>query len=315
MQNLDTLLVGLRAAGEHTRLRIYALCLQGELSVSELVDILGQSQPRVSRHLKLMVNAGLLERLPEGKQVFYRVSDHAVAAPLTRALSALMPDDDPTLLRDLDHLRQVRDARARKAQDYFATVADSWDSIRSLYVPQQQVEEKLVSLVNRAPVDQLLDIGTGTGRVLELLAAHVDRGTGVDLNSDMLTVARSNIEQGNLTNVHVRKGDMYRLPIDSSSVDLAVLHMVLHYSDDPASVIREAARVLKSGGRLMIVDFAVHGEEHLREKHQHHRLGFADAEIAQCCEAAGLSADLQTDQLIGDPLTVKFWIAQANPAS
>ncbi len=308
MQNLDTLLVGLRAAGEHTRLRIFALCMQGELSVSELVDILGQSQPRVSRHLKLMVNAGLLERLPEGKQVFYRVSDHAVAAPLTRALAGLMPEDDATLSRDLAHLRQVRDARAKKAQDYFATVADSWDSIRSLYVSQQQVEEKLVSLVSEQPVEQLLDIGTGTGRILEVLSPHVERGIGVDLNSDMLTVARSNIEQHNFTNVHVRKGDMYRLPIDGASVDLAVLHMVLHYSDDPGAVIREAARALNAGGRLLIVDFAVHGEEHLRAEHQHHRLGFADAEIAQYCELAGLRGEVKVDQLTGDPLTVKFWV-------
>ncbi len=310
MQNLDTLLVGLRAAGEHTRLRIFALCLQGELSVSELVEILGQSQPRVSRHLKLMVNAGLLERLPEGKQVFYRVSDHAIAAPLTRALAALIPDEDAALSRDQAHLRQVRDARAKKAQDYFATVADSWDSIRSLYVPQQRVEEKLLGLVSQQAVEQLLDIGTGTGRILELLSPHVTRGIGVDLNSDMLTVARSNIEQADLTNVHVRKGDMYRLPIDSTSVDMAVLHMVLHYSDEPGAVIREAARVLKPGGRLLIVDFAVHTEEYLRDEHQHHRLGFADAEVAQYCELAGLSADMLTDQLIGEPLTVKFWLAE-----
>ena len=264
MQNLDTLLVGLRAAGEHTRLRILALCARSELSVSELVQILGQSQPRVSRHLKLMVEAGLLERIPEGAQVFLRLAGNSDAGRLARALVELIPETDVVLNRDLSRLQQVRDARTQRAQDYFQIVAKSWDSIRSLHVAQQKVEDKLREIIGDEPVSELLDIGTGTGRILEILSPQVKHGVGVDLSSGMLAVARSNIERHGFSHVQVRKGDMYRLPIEDSSIDLAVVHMVLHYSDEPLEVIREAARVLRPRGRLILVDFAAHGEETTR---------------------------------------------------
>jgi ArsR family transcriptional regulator len=310
MQNLDTLLVGLRAAGEHTRLRILALCARSELSVSELVQILGQSQPRVSRHLKLMVEAGLLERIPEGAQVFLRLAANSGAARLSRALVDLIPEADVVLNRDLSRLQQVRDARAQRAQDYFQTVARSWDSIRSLHVAQQKVDEKLLEIIGDEPVTELLDIGTGTGRILELLAPRVQHGVGVDLSSAMLRVARSNIERCGLTHLQVRKGDMYRLPVESSSIDLTIVHMVLHYSDEPLEVIREAARVLRPRGRLLLVDFAAHAEEMLRDQFNHHRLGFSDDEIGNWFRQCGLDADIAAEQLAGSPLTVKFWQAR-----
>ena len=309
MQNLDPLLAGLRAAGEHPRLRILALCARGELSVSELTQILGQSQPRVSRHLRLLVEAGLLERIPEGAQVFFRLAHEDAAARLARSLVELLPPADAVLSRDFSRLDQVRDSRARKAQDYFKKVADSWDSIRSLYVAQEEVERKLLEIVGEEPVYELLDIGTGTGRILEILSPRVHRGVGIDLSNDMLTVARSNIERSGFINVHVRKGDMYRLPVDDASVDLAIVHMVLHYSDDPLEVIREAARVLRPGGRLVVIDFAAHTLEKLRDKFSHHRLGFSDTEIRKCFEAAQLEASAQVEHLVGDPLTVSFWQA------
>ncbi|HUV21973.1 MAG TPA: metalloregulator ArsR/SmtB family transcription factor [Gammaproteobacteria bacterium] len=307
MQNLDTLLVGLRAAGEHTRLRILALCARSELSVSELVQILGQSQPRVSRHLKLMVEAGLLERIPEGAQVFLRLAGNSDAGRLARALVELTPEADVVLNRDLARLQQVREARAQSAQDYFQTVAKSWDSIRSLYVSQQKVEDKLHEIIGDEPVSELLDIGTGTGRILEILSPQVEHGVGVDLSSGMLAVARSNIERHGFSHVQVRKGDMYRLPIEDSSIDLAIVHMVLHYSDEPLEVIREAARVLRPRGRLIVIDFAVHGEEKLRDEFNHHRLGFSDEEVRLWFKNCGLEGDSEIAQLVGSPLTVKFW--------
>lgn len=307
MQNLDTLLVGLRAASEHTRLRILALCARSELSVSELVQILGQSQPRVSRHLKLMVEAGLLERIPEGAQVFLRLAGNSDAGRLARALVELIPETDVVLNRDLSRLQQVRDARTQRAQDYFQTVAKSWDSIRSLHVAQQKVEDKLREIIGDEPVSELLDIGTGTGRILEILSPQVKHGVGVDLSSSMLAVARSNIERHGFSHVQVRKGDMYRLPIEDSSIDLAVVHMVLHYSDEPLEVIRETARVLRPRGRLILVDFAAHGEEKLRDEFNHHRLGFSDDEVRHWFENCGLEADDSIEQLVGSPLTVKFW--------
>ncbi|MCP4188025.1 MAG: metalloregulator ArsR/SmtB family transcription factor, partial [Gammaproteobacteria bacterium] len=290
MHDLDTLLVGLRAAGEHTRLRILALCSRGELSVSELVQILGQSQPRVSRHLKLMVEAGLLERLPEGSQVYFRLSDSAMASKIAHVLASLIPESDAVLNRDLSRLYQVRDARAQKAQNYFQQVAKNWDSIRSMHVAEQQLEQALCEVVGDDFNGDLLDIGTGTGRILELFAERVRRGVGVDTSNGMLAVARSNLECENRQHIHVRKGDMYQLPVDDDTFDLAILHMVLHYSDNPAEVIREAARVLRPGGRLIVVDFATHTEEYLRSDYQHHRLGFADTEISQCFESAGIRA-------------------------
>lgn len=310
MHNLDTLLAGLRAAGEHTRLRILILCSRGELSVSELVQILGQSQPRVSRHLKLMVEAGLLDRLPEGAQVYFRVSDKTTTSTLAHALVSLIPETDTLLVRDMSRLVQVRDSRAKKAQDYFQQVAESWNSIRTMHVPEKLLEDTLLQVIGDEPVGDLLDIGTGTGRVLEVLSDKISRGVGVDLSSGMLAVARSNIEQAGLTHVHVRKGDMYQLPMEDASADLAILHLVLHYSDNPTEVIQEASRVLRRNGRLVIVDFAAHTEEYLRSEYKHFRLGFSDNEILSCFQVAGLTADSDTQQLIGDPLTVKIWHAR-----
>ena len=310
MHTLDTLLVGLRAAGEHSRLRILALCARGELSVSELVQILGQSQPRVSRHLKLMVDAGLLERLPEGTQVYFRLSDSAAASRIAHALVSLIPESDASLNRDFSRLQQVRDTRAQKAQDYFHNVADSWNSIRALHVAPEQLEQTLSDIVGDDFDGDLIDIGTGTGRILEMFAPRINRGVGIDMSSGMLAVARSNLERAGMKHIHVRKGDMYQLPLEDGSFDLAILHMVLHYSDNPTEVIQEASRVLRPNGRLIVVDFATHAEEYMRSEYQHHRLGFADAEIRQGFIHAGLDAQLDPRQLVGDPLTVKFWLGK-----
>lgn len=306
---LDILMAALRAAAEPTRLRLLALCAEGELTVSELTQILGQSQPRVSRHLKLLCEAGLLERVPEGTWAFYRVGDRLAGAPLVRALATLLPATDATLARDAERLVAVKRARADAAERYFRDNAAHWSAIRSLHIDEAQVEATVLKLLGDAtPIDDLLDIGTGTGRLLEILSPRVKRGLGVDMSRDMLSIARSNLERAGIKHCQVRQADMYALPLDSGSVDAAVIHQVLHFADEPQKVIQEAARVLKPQGRLVVVDFAPHDLEDLRARHAHRRLGFADAELRHWCVAAGLDLDPVT-ALPGQPLTVHVWRA------
>ncbi|MFC3678461.1 ArsR/SmtB family transcription factor [Ferrovibrio xuzhouensis] len=306
---LDTLMAALRAAAEPTRLRLLALCAQAELTVTELTQILGQSQPRVSRHLKLLCEAGLLERVPEGTWAFYRVGDRLAGAPLVHALSGLLPAEDATLARDGERLVAVKRSRAETAEQYFRDNAAQWSAIRSLHVDETQVETVVARLIAEGPAGDLLDIGTGTGRLLEVLAPQTTRGIGVDLSRDMLSVARTNLERAGIRHCQVRQADMYALPLDAASVDAAVIHQVLHFADQPQKVILEAARVVRPGGQIVIVDFAPHDLEDLRARHAHRRLGFADAELRVWCEAAGLQPD-PVIALPGQPLTVHIWRAR-----
>ena len=306
--SLNDLLDGLRAAAEPTRLRLLALCAQGELTVSELVQILGQSQPRVSRHLKQLCDAGLLDRLPEGSWAFYRLAEGSRANGLVRQLADMLPHDDAQLQRDRDGLGEVRATRARRAAAYFDANAGGWDRIRSLHVPDREVERQLLALVPQRAEFDLLDIGTGTGRVLEVLGSRGAKGVGIDQSHEMLRVARANLAHAGLANVHVRQGDMYRLAWDAPEFDLVTFHQVLHFADDPAAAIKEAARVLRPGGRLVVVDFAPHALDALRTQHAHRRLGFADADMRAWMLAAKLRV-LEPVALPGEQLTVCLWAA------
>ena len=303
---MERLLSGLRAAGEPTRLRLLALCAHAELSVSELVHVLGQSQPRVSRHLKLLVEAGLLERHREGVSVFYRVAEDGESGPLARALVALLPATDPDLARDLARLGQVRARRAEAAAAYFEAVAPEWDRLRRLHVPEAEVEARLRAVVGEAPIEALLDVGTGTGRVLELLADQVERGLGIDSSAAMLRVARARLERPELRHLQVRMGDMYALPVDDASADLAILHLVLHYAESPADAVAEAARALRPGGRLVLVDFAAHDQARLLDEHRHRWPGFDADALQGALDRAGLEPG-PVESLAGDPLTVNLW--------
>jgi ArsR family transcriptional regulator len=305
---MESLLAGLRAAAEPTRLRLLALCARAELTVSELTAILGQSQPRVSRHLKLLCEAGLLDRLREGSWVFYRLSRRATASALARLLAGLVPDDDPTVALDRERLDQIKRARAESASAYFRANAAQWGKIRSLYVDESEVERALLDLMPLGEARELLDIGTGTGRMLEILAPRAEHAVGVDTSREMLTIARVNLERAGLRNCSIRQGDMYQLPLQGASFDTVVIHQVLHYADRPAEAIQEAARVLRPGGRLVVVDFAPHELEFLRVDHAHRRLGFADAEMLDWCRGAGLEPG-RARHLPGSPLTVVIWQA------
>ena len=310
--SLPALLDGLEAAGEETRLRILCLIGEAELTVSELVAILGQSQPRVSRHLKLLVEAGLAARQREGAWAFFRLADEggAFARDLVRRLDA----DDPTLSADRTRLEATREARRRQAAAYFADQAADWDRIRALHAPEERVEAALLSMLGEKPFRSLLDLGTGTGRMLELLAPRAVRAIGVDQSAAMLALARSRIDQAALRNVHLRQGDIYAPPVERDGYDLVVIHQVLHFLDDPARALMEAARALAPGGRLVVVDFDAHHEEFLRTDFAHRRLGFAGAEIEGFLAEAGLSG-LRTKRVPPAPgelgkLTVALWLAE-----
>ena len=296
----------LRAAAEPTRLRLLAACAKGEMTVGELAEVLGQSQPRVSRHLKLMCEAGLLDRFKEGTWVFYRMADER-GSPV-RDIVSMIPENDPIIARDRERLEAIKLARHERAATYFRTSAQAWDRIRSLHVDEREVERALMAAWPEGKVRDLLDIGTGTGRLLQLFGPMIERGVGIDLSHDMLAYARANLDDGGLMNCQVRHGDMYRLALDDESFDAVTVHQVLHYADEPANVIFEATRVLRPQGRLVIVDFAPHRLEQLRAEHAHRRLGFADDEVTGWCREAGLETEaVQT--LEGDPLTVKIWVA------
>jgi ArsR family transcriptional regulator len=306
---MDLLLGGLRAAAEPTRLRMLALLAEGELTVSELTQILGQSQPRVSRHLRLLGEAGLLERVPEGNWAFYRLASGGGAGRLAQQLVGLLPADDPGLTLDRARLEDVKRARADVAAAYFRKSAARWDEIRSLYVDEAEVERALLALLPPDRIESLLDIGTGTGRILELYGSRGVRGVGIDLSREMLAVARAKLDGAGLARCRVQQGDMYRLPWPAESFDAVTVHQVLHFADRPAAVVVEAARVLKAGGRLVIADFAPHELEFLRREHAHRRLGFGDDEIAGWAGAAGLRVEAPI-HLPGERLTVTLWAAE-----
>jgi ubiquinone/menaquinone biosynthesis C-methylase UbiE/DNA-binding transcriptional ArsR family regulator len=284
----DTLNAALKAAGEDTRLRVLVLLVEAELTVSDLTQILRQSQPRISRHLKLLAEAGLVERFREGAWAFFRLAERGATAEVARALVARLDPSDPIALRDRERLSAVRSARAAAAQDYFRAHAAQWDRIRKLHVADEAVESAIGDALAERPFRSLLDLGTGTGRMLELFGPKAERGLGVDLSLDMLLLARARIERAGLRHCSVRQGDIYDLAVPAGSFDVVVIHQVLHFLDDGGRAIREAARVLAPSGRLLVVDFAPHDLEFLREEHAHRRLGFAAETVAQWMSAAGL---------------------------
>lgn len=306
---VDDILAALRAAAEPTRLRLLRLLGHGDLTVSELTHILGQSQPRVSRHLKLMCESGLLDRFPEGAWVFYRVAAKGAGASLAQRLLSMLPADDAMLGLDQSRLDAIRAARAARAQDYFTENAGRWDQLRSLHVDDSDVERTLVAALQGRRIGDLVDLGTGTGRVLEVLAPHVERGIGIDLSREMLAVARANLERADLRHCMVRQGDITQVPLTAASADVVTIHQVLHYAADPAAVVAEAARILRPGGVLLVVDFAPHDQEILRDQHAHRRLGFSDAEVGQWFSIAGLQTRPPV-RLPGKPLTVVLWSAE-----
>ncbi|MCB9959885.1 MAG: metalloregulator ArsR/SmtB family transcription factor [Rhodospirillaceae bacterium] len=306
---MDDLLAALRAVAEPTRLRILALCADGELTVTDLTQLLDQSQPRVSRHLKILVDAGVLVRYREGTFAMFRLADRGVPADLVRSVCALLPDADAALAADRGRLAELKAERATAAESYFRANAERWDEIRSLHVDACEVERRIAALLPEDRLGDVLDLGTGTGRMLALLAPRADRLVGLDQSREMLAVARANLERAQAGDWQIRHGDIYRLPFDDDSFDLAVMHLVLHYLESPSTALAEARRVLRPDGRLLLIDYAPHGLSDLRDDHRHRWLGFEDAEIAGWFERTGFTP-VKAEAVGGAPLSVRLWLGR-----
>jgi ArsR family transcriptional regulator len=303
---MDQLLASLRAAAEPTRLRLLALAGRGAFCVMEFTEILGQSQPRLSRHLKLLCDCGLLDRLREGTNVWFTLPADGNGA-LARELIARLPSADPTLESDRRQAARVLAERARVASESFKRKGADWDEMRALDLPAQAVETALTALVPEAAASRLLDIGTGTGRVLELLAPRIRVGLGVDASKAMLALARARLSSADMGHCSVRLADMYRLPLPDASFDIAVLQMVLHYAEDPAGVLAEAARVLVPGGMAIVIELAAHDRAELAARLAHRWFGFADDAMRALLAGAGLQPGQPV--AVPGPLEIRLWPA------
>lgn len=312
---MDDTVAWMRAAGEPTRLRLLALVDKADLTVSELIAILEQSQPRISRHLKLLVEAGLAERFQEGAWAYFRTVDRGPARAFLNTVLKPLAQDDAQVVSDNEKLKDVRAKRAQRADTYFANNAEQWGKIRSLHIAEDDVEAAMLDLALSGvdgSLESVMDLGTGTGRILQLFAPHVERGMGLDTSHDMLSVARSALAHPDYQHMQVRFGDVYKLG-EGDRYDLIILHQVLHFLEDPALALRHAKRRLAKNGRLLIVDFAPHTFEFLREDHAHRRLGMSTEQITRWFSLAGLTLleERMLNPIEGDDmaLTVALWSA------
>ena len=309
---MDDLLLALRAAAEPTRLRLLALAARGAFCVSELSEILGQSQPRISRHLRLLHEAGLLERLREGVNAWFGLPDGARGA-LVRELLAHVPPDDPQLESDRRQAVRVLAERAREASEKFRRQGADWDEMRALDLPAAAVETALLEQFPSFGIGRLLDIGTGTGRLLELFAGRVSGAIGIDASPAMLALARARLGRAGISHCAVRQADMYRLPFANAEFDTALLQMVLHYADDPAEVLAEAARVLRPGGILAVVDLAEHARADVVTRLAHRWPGFSDNDMDRKLHNAGLTSAAPV--IVSGPLVTCVWVATKRAVS
>ena len=305
---MDGLLSALRACAEPTRLRLLALAARGSFCVMDFCEVLGQSQPRLSRHLRLLTEAGLLERVREGANVWLALPSPASApGALARALLARLPEGDPVLASDRRQAARVLAERARVASDGFRARGADWDEMRALGLPAAQVERALVDLLPAAPIGRVLDIGTGTGRLLEMLAPRVEAALGIDASRAMLALARARLGGPEYGNCAVRLGDMYRLALSDAEFDVVLMQMLLHHAEDPAAALAEAARVLRPGGTLIVVDLAPHGDAAALARLAHRWPGFADERMGALLAGAGLRAG--PSAAVAGPLEVRLWTA------
>lgn len=311
---MDVLLAGLKAVAEISRIRILYALSQGEMNVSEITQVLDQSQPRVSRHLKVMAEAGLISRHKEGNWVLFRLNEDGLGAALSRAIVDMLPGRESVLANDRLRFDAIRRQRQDIASSYFAGNAGNWEKLRSYHVREAEVEAAMLAMVGESSIKSLVDLGTGTGRMLALFAGRAQALLGLDQSREMLAIARAGLERDNLKHAQVRQADIYALPLANASADLVVLHQVLHFLDDPQTALLEAARILRPQGHILIVDFSPHEMEELREQHAHRRLGIANEQMSLWLNRAGLDINRQMvlpppTLVSGKGLTVSLWLA------
>lgn len=309
---MEKIATALKVLGHPERLRIIALLSRCELTVSELVQILGLSQPRVTQYINSLEGAGIIERLKEGSWVFSRIrrGNIAISALVTTILTAL-PQDDAVLKADRRRLQDVRNARAIAAAEFFANVANDLGQLGDEYLPQADIETKMLELLSASEFEFMVDLGTGTGRILEVFSKVAKHGSGIDNNTDMLKVARANLDKSGLDHLSVRQGDLHATPLEAGVADLVTLHQVLHYLDEPSEAILEASRIMETGGQLLIVDFEAHKFDGFRERYAHRRLGFTDTDIFRWMAEASLSvSDTVTLETNPDRPNVRIWLGK-----
>lgn len=301
-QNLQQMIESLRAAAEPTRLRLLAVCAEGELTVSEITHIVNQSQPRVSRHLKLLCNAGLLTRFREGHFVLYRVATKGEGAELVGQLLDRLAPDDELLAVDRTRMAKIKAERARRAADFLRFNAEDWARLRAADVADAEINRLIVELVDTDGIGDLIDIGTGTGRLLKLLGRYAESAVGIDISPEMLTVARSNLHAAGLGKVMVRRADMYGLPYPDSSFDTVTMDHVLYQAERPERAIREAARILRPEGQFLVVDFCNRGR-------QREEPGVGEEDLEAWLAAARLNCK-ELRHIGGDSFDVLLCVAQ-----
>ena len=309
-----------RALGDLTRLRIMRLVATMELAVGEIALVLGQSQPRVSRHVAILCDAGLAERRREGSWMFLRAGSGS-ADGMARHIGLLLgvaeaEDAEFGMVCEDDRrkLAAIRASRETQAQNYFAAHADTWDELRRLHSTDEAVEQALAQALASEPLGRMLDIGTGTGRIAELFAKAADHVLALDKSPAMLRVARARLQHLEGDRVEMIQGDFTSLPLTAASVDTVLFHQVLHFAQDPGAALREAARVTREGGRVAVVDFAAHQREELRDRHAHARLGFGDDQMDALMQQAGYAPEARIALDEGE-LVVKIWVARRRPAA
>lgn len=301
-----------KALGHDDRLRIFALVGQAELTISELVQILGLSQPRITQYIKSLEDVGLVQRIKEGSWVFVRQSRrNQEFKPLFKAISALIPELDPIIQSDRKRLAAVREKRSEQVAEFFESVAQSKSQLGDEYVVQSDIQRSLNDLVGDHRYDFMVDLGTGTGRMLKLFSERVGRGIGIDSNPTMLKVARHSLDGADLAHLTVRKGDIQAVPLQDGEADLVTLHQVLHFLDDPNEVLNETNRILRPGGHVIVVDFAAHNIDSFRTDYAHRRLGFSNEEVADDLHDAGFRlATTRTILSESDSPDITIWLGE-----